>query len=751
MPASWESNPSRERARYYDLPLPNSLQSLALPFGPILDAFSLTPSNRWQDLRSPQIEATPGFNEVDEDSSRSTKESRFSNRSYGTDVSRDSGIDLQEPVRDHVPEVIDYTPEITPSSGRYSCPYRKRNPSIFNVCDFSKCALGSFDTVSEVKQHVLRCHQSKDFPFQCRVCTSRFRKRKDLDNHFNAQLCREPLIVNNHEYGIDDAMFAFLKQRRQHSGVETWEQLWNVIFPGCAPMAPVFIPPRLAREKTETSTQTSHEDPDQRTAVSESQPSPSFHPQQGTPDSQARPIIHPETTMSRASTSLRQVGLARVHIEILSLSEQRRHWGHDETGSLDGFDSETDSEGSDDDASSPDAQDSDGSPGDASTGTPSTLGNASQGQTFVSTTGQPGSSRKRNRATEGEGDGNNNEPPEKKRQRQSRDVEPSRRRFACPYQAYGLSDNCFRPSRRNTTGGCDTITRLREHLRRRHMKSYRCERCWKQFDAKQKAQAHPQSSCVQKEMPNYEKFMTQQEENEAEDCSENSEGTWWRLFHLLIPDAVHMEERAWFQLQYSLLPYYFRLGSSLMVPPVNIINPFFQNTDSQSLHQANEVDSALAPLDLHPDSYTGLGGTSMTSQSFTAPIYGPATWQPFEGLDQGAMTVQGGRRSVESDSTAASDRINASSTPASSLNVTPSPALDTSQMQQNYERQKTRAEQVEAENEELRATMSASREQVRNAAGLLDGVLGVGNLDAEVYRQVSRAADLLLSVTRRLR
>lgn len=72
-------------------------------------------------------------------------------------------------------------------------------------------------------------------------------------------------------------------------------------------------------------------------------------------------------------------------------------------------------------------------------------------------------------------------------------------------------------------------------------------------------------------------------------------------------------------------------------------------------------------------------------------------------------------------------------------------------MQQNYERQKTRAEQVEAENEELRATISASREQVRSAAGLLDGVLGVGNLGAEVYRQVSRAADLLLSVTRRLR
>lgn len=165
--------------------------------------------------------------------------------------------------------------------------------------------------------------------------------------------------------------------------------------------------------------------------------------------------------MPRTSTSLRQVGLARVHIEILSLSEQHRQWGHDETGSLDGFDSETDGEGSDDDASSPDAHDSDGSPGDASTGTPSTVGNASQGQTFVSATGQPRSSRKRNRANEGEGDDNGNKPPEKKQRRQSRDVDPSRRRFACPYQASGLSDNCFRRAQRNKTGGCDTISRLK--------------------------------------------------------------------------------------------------------------------------------------------------------------------------------------------------------------------------------------------------------------------------------------------------
>lgn len=179
------------------------------------------------------------------------------------------------------------------------------------------------------------------------------------------------------------------------------------------------------------------------------------------PHDVGRPTMDRQATIPDMTSPLRQVGLARVHIEILSLSEQHPHWGYDETGSLDGFDSETDSEGSDYYACSLEAQDSDGSPGRTSTGTPSTAENANQGQTFVSATGQPGPSHKRNRVTEGEGDGNDNEPPEKKRRRQPRDVDPSRRRFACPYQVSGLSDNCFRPSRRNPSGGCDSISRLK--------------------------------------------------------------------------------------------------------------------------------------------------------------------------------------------------------------------------------------------------------------------------------------------------
>jgi hypothetical protein len=35
------------------------------------------------------------------------------------------------------------------------------------------------------------------------------------------------------------------------------------------------------------------------------------------------------------------------------------------------------------------------------------------------------------------------------------------RRFACPYQVLGYTDDCFRPSKRNPDGGALTVRRLK--------------------------------------------------------------------------------------------------------------------------------------------------------------------------------------------------------------------------------------------------------------------------------------------------
>ena len=160
------------------------------------------------------------------------------------------------------------------------------------------------------------------------------------------------------------------------------------------------------------------------------------------------------------SSSLQQVGLARLRIEILSLSEQHKRWGRDETDSFDGSDGDTDSEDSKDDDSSSVAQDSDSSPGETPTGATSTVGNPDQ-QESASAAGQLTLPLKRNRSDGGEDDDNGNDRQRKRPRRKHRGVEPFRQRFACPYQAAGLSNNCFMPSRRNPTGGCDGISRLK--------------------------------------------------------------------------------------------------------------------------------------------------------------------------------------------------------------------------------------------------------------------------------------------------
>lgn len=195
---------------------------------------------------------------------------------------------------------------------------------------------------------------------------------------------------------------------------------------------------------------------------------------------------------------------------------------------------------------------------------------------------------------------------------------------------------------------------------------------------------------------------------------------------------------------------------SLTIPSLTLSNIPFEESPTQSSGQANRSVATLDPLTLSSDSLSGFSGTSLTSQSFTVPVFGSITQQlssipPPGSLDGSLMSLSNTQQSVASDSTAPSDRIAFSSTPASTLDVTASPALDTSQIQQNYERQKTRAEEAEGESRELRATMNASREQVRDAARLLDGVLGTGNLNNEVYEQLSRAAGILRSATKSLR
>ncbi|KAJ4189275.1 hypothetical protein NW755_006093 [Fusarium falciforme] len=127
----------------------------------------------------------------------------------------------------------------------FSCPYRRRNPRVFNVRDFPTCAHHSFSSITLVKRHVTSAHQAKDFTFQCKTCSTWFPTKKAVDNHCNRQTCsRLPLlVVDEYDRGITEEMESKLRDRRGKNKVLEWEGLWRTIFPTSQGIAaPDFVP-----------------------------------------------------------------------------------------------------------------------------------------------------------------------------------------------------------------------------------------------------------------------------------------------------------------------------------------------------------------------------------------------------------------------------------------------------------------------------------------------------------------------------
>ncbi|KAJ3462012.1 hypothetical protein MRS44_010565 [Fusarium solani] len=115
----------------------------------------------------------------------------------------------------------------------FSCPYRRRNPRVFNVRDFPTCAHHSFSSITLVKRHVMSAHQARDFIFQCKTCRAWFPTQKALDNHSSHQTCSSlpHLVVDDYDKGITEEMERKLRDRRSKNKVLEWEGLWRTIFP----------------------------------------------------------------------------------------------------------------------------------------------------------------------------------------------------------------------------------------------------------------------------------------------------------------------------------------------------------------------------------------------------------------------------------------------------------------------------------------------------------------------------------------
>ncbi|KAH7247971.1 hypothetical protein B0J15DRAFT_499055 [Fusarium solani] len=142
-------------------------------------------------------------------------------------------------------------PEVQTANQSFSCPYRKRNPWMFNVRDHHICATHSFPTIALLKRHIVSKHQSKDFTYSCNNCGIPFRADLDRQLHQESGLCFRHRTCYSDEYdnGINEDMHRRLRDRGARNGVSDWSTLWMTIFPESDHIpSPEFVPVVEAHE-----------------------------------------------------------------------------------------------------------------------------------------------------------------------------------------------------------------------------------------------------------------------------------------------------------------------------------------------------------------------------------------------------------------------------------------------------------------------------------------------------------------------
>ncbi|KAI6342568.1 hypothetical protein MCOR31_003613 [Pyricularia oryzae] len=156
-----------------------------------------------------------------------------------------------------------------------------------------------------------------------------------------------------------------------------------------------------------------------------------------------------------------------------------------------------------------------------------------------------------------------------------------RRRFACPYKVYEPHLSCFLEGRRNQSGGCESIYRLKQHFKRVHKRTFRCERCWKHEETLRGLDEHrAANACQPKDLAATERFMDEEHEAlvDAPLGNRSEEEYWWDMFTMLIPGMAEADP-GWMRVRYS--PYHQDARTT-------------QNITAQLLPNLGGIDTALA-------------------------------------------------------------------------------------------------------------------------------------------------------------
>ncbi|KAI1848166.1 hypothetical protein JX266_005879 [Neoarthrinium moseri] len=334
---------------------------------------------------------------------------------------------------------------------------------------------------------------------------------------------------------------------------------------------------------------------------------------------------------------------------------------------------------------------------------------------------------------------------------------PKLPRLACPYQAYERFQGCLRRGGANREGGCAGISRLKQHLSRRHMLSYRCQRCWRSFDTRGDVSSHAaqQPLCDARLKGGEERFMNLEQEAEVERIGRNmsEQDAWWSLFGLLIPG---MQNRDLPSLMTEYSPFYVYFHSNFMIPAISFsqlpgqltqrgqLSEEGYATDSTELRYQWPMDQS-SPLPLNPG--VAIPSPAPSVQSFPMPLL-ELMGEPTLDLDTSLF------RTPPSNGVTRSS-FNRATTPASvppaymSIN-SPSP-FDRSNIQRNYDRLKTRSLQTEKLNAEFREANRANRTDIDRVDTLLEDVLTFEELPDLIFERISQVSDILSAIKGRLR
>ncbi|KAH7149078.1 hypothetical protein B0J13DRAFT_550625 [Dactylonectria estremocensis] len=449
-----------------------------------------------------------------------------------------------------------------------------------------------------------------------------------------------------------------------------------------------------------------------------------------------------KTLASQPASTRRQIGLARVHIEILSLHKDVRT--RKPNGEItDSSDPETED----------DEMNEEGGAGTGGKDNAAELNQAvgSSANTPLSPRNNHPNSSGRNHESEDQGRDNDNSKPPPRPTAIPKETQKLRR-FACPYQAFEANQSCFRQGPRNPEGGCASVSRLKQHLNRRHMLSYRCQHCWRSFESKLKLASHgkQREPCEAREMPSTERFMSAEHETELErlTCSGSDEETWWSLFQRLIPG---MQERELSSLKAEFFPYYICFDS-FMIPAITFSNASFQPLATGQPGLQDITSNGYESLDqISSDSPSVVDPMlfsipSTPSYSLSVPLLEAPIGSQQQPNSQPRLIYTPSQSAVAStDSLSNMPRTNRA------IGRTQQQASDQTQLRRNYQRLKVRNTRAEAENGELRENNRCARADIGRMDSVLDDLLAAEDLPSHLFDKLSEVSEILLSIKSRIR